>query len=287
MLLPILMLSGCNFSSSAPASGVQEIAHVPLEAPPGAREDSESESFPRLLTRANALELNRRPIEALRLYRRALEVAPSDLTMEARQQVKERISRLSFVLGIPDGADLDAGPTARKVEGGESTQMLRAMAFYKNAQEAELAGRRQEALALYREVLKQIRESDGRDLYWNAWQKIEDLSPEGEGPAAVQQRRDETSGDTGEESAAMVEDEDGTLVRGGTEAAEGGRPADASLSRARSIYMKGMDYNRANNKDLARQSFSEVLTLIRESQDPELYRAARQNLVDIQGQQGP
>lgn len=282
VFLALLLLS-CG--TNPPGKGGENepaASRVPPVGPPPGYEDELEEGGPEnWLARAEQYEGQRRPVEALKSYRKAMQLAPADWPAEKRDALREKIARLAFVLGVPgEVSEQDSEVKAEaQTRATVSDALQKAREAFRSAQEAEGASRSGEALALYRKVLSTIREQDDKTLYWQAWQKVEDLSPEGEGPGAIQEKMDRMSTHLSGAGGVVPPPNDGTFIRTGIP--QGRNPDETSLGEARTAYVKGMEFVRENDSESARRAFEQVLSLIDEGQDPELFRAAIQNLRDL------
>lgn len=315
--LPVacLLVTACQWSTPA-TPGEGELPARSLQAPPGSLEESAPGNYAQLLTQAQELEARRSTIRALRVYRQALEAAPADLPGAERQALVETIDRLAFVLGVTQGnADearggaasiaLATAPEAQNVQASEP--LVRARSLYAQAREKEQAGNLAEALELYLQIRTVITEKDDAPLYWNAWQRASDLSPEplerDKGAAGPQplvtfhapiragseaasgggQEREESDGGEGDEGPIP---NDGSVLPGNPRAVANaleaqGAGAAERLGKARGLYVKAMSAARTRDVGQAKTHLAEVLSLMQESQDPELYNAARQKLEEL------
>ena len=287
VLLCISLVFACE-PSPDPSAYRREGPPVVPEAPPGegALGSGTEAGYRALIVRAEQARGARRSIEALRLYRQAWVEAPATVTAEERLRVKAEIERLAFLLGVPDGVPDLRAMRKPSVSESDSPALRRARRLYADARKLSSSDKGQ-AMTLLREILATVSPSEDSSLYWRAWQRLEDLSPEGEGPAAIQERIDRAEDEEGAEVDPDLLAKDGRFIAGAPPAAEHGRADDINLSRARSAYVRGMEYAQANEKILARESFREVLGLIRESQDPELVRSAEQNLRALEDRSAP
>lgn len=314
--LAILFTTGCQWSTPA-TPGEGELPARLLQAPPGSLEESAPGNYAQLLSQAQELEARRSTIRALRVYRLALDAAPSDLPSAERKALVETIDRLAFVLGVTQGnADEARGgvvsvamaPAAGGQKPAESEPLVRARSLYAQAREKEQGGSTVEALELYLQIRTVITEKDDAPLYWNAWQRALDLSPEplerdkgvtsgpqplvtfhapiragSEGTGTEGQEREESDGGEGEEGSIP---NDGSVVPGNPRAmanvleAQGAGAAER-LGKARGLYVKAMSAARTRDVAQAKTHLAEVLGLMQEAQDPELYNAARQKLEEL------
>jgi len=274
----LVSLLACTPPDAAPHRSAEKPS-VPPEAPAGATEADQGPPFRQVLARARSLEANRRPIQALQLYRTALATAPTEFPRQEYESLQEHTRRLSFLLGIPDASLERSRLRSHRLSTEDSDDVRKASALYAQAIRAQDAGEKARAITLYRETLRSLQESQNKELYWNAWQRLDDLAPGGAQPPTT------TMADPAESERNLEEALfDGSLVAVEPNERLSARAPAQRLSQARARYIKGMDYARAKDNSLARRAFQDVLILIRESQDPELYRAARQNLVDLNGE---
>lgn len=275
-MLTSLLWAGVGTGCQEQGESVSDdsVSPPPLEQPrPGSEEQGDPDAW---VAHARALEAARRPVEALLAYRSAMRMAPRDWPEKKRAALEARIARLSFLMGVPGQVELpERTPIPRRTV--DTAAVTRANSLLKEALDAEASGRIPDALALYRQVLQTITEGDDPALYWRAWQKVADLTPEGEGPG---------EGDSpGEDrlvmdaSAFVKTDEDGMFLRKHRRLGIG--EPEIRLGQARTEYVKGMDAMRAEDPESAVQAFEKVLDLIEEDQDPELYRAAQENLESL------
>lgn len=278
--------------------------------PPGAQEeDAAGASFETLLTSAKAADAARRGGEALRLYRAALTAAPASLPDSERETLAERVRSLAFTLGVdaedrvspgapvpPHAAASASGAppahaTAAATAGAASAATAESAvqarkAFQTRFDQAlalEKSGRHADALQGYLALRTPELLTLDAPLYWQVFQKIEDLAPKEEVKAGrapsikVTYHGPSTPTPEGDEPEMPGEVPSRTVNETRFKEPE----ALARLARAREQYLNGMSAVRLGSPEQARVAFQQVLSLVEEKQDPELYRAARQNLQDL------
>lgn len=294
LFLPALALApllwACQPSSPSNLPTARE-EQPRLAAPPGALEEDAGGSFEQRLARAQTLEKERRTGEALREYRRALELASASTAASDKQQAEQAISRLSFVLGVQDGGGDSSGsakPTPAPVTAVPASP---ARAQYEQARALEQSGKSAEARVLYQQLQRSLSEKEDGELYWLVWQRLSDLTPEAEtplpppirrGPAPVSPTGKQTEEDDEQEGSLPT---DGSVIpqTGRSRAAE---EQDERLSRARVLYISAGSAARARDINQARESYQEVLRLVSETQDAELVRNAKRELEKLEKKGG-
>lgn len=285
-------LLACQPSGSVPApSARQELPR--LSAPPGALEENAGGTFDQRLARAQALEQARRTGEALREYRRALELSSASTSTADKQQVEQAIARLSFMLGVQEGgadASSPARPAAEPAPASASPSSP-ARAQYEQARALEQSGKSAEARVLYQQLQYTLTEKDNPELYWLVWQRLSDLTPEAETPLPPPIRRGPAPISTSANAGGEEDEEEGNLPSDGSVIPNTGRnqaaqEQEARLARARALYISAGSAARAKDVTQAREAYQEVLRLVPEGQEPELVRNAKQGLEKLETKGG-
>ncbi len=262
---------GCRQDGTASPRAVIPGARV-ADMQSGQADAGESGTPEEWIARAQAFEASKRPVEALMAYRTAMRLVPEEWPGEKREALEGKIARLSFLMGVPGQVEVPVA-TPRAARPPDTVAVETARGLLERARRAEQAGKRGDALSLYRKVIETISATDDSTLYWRAWQSAQDLSPEGEGPADEVEKKGEEILDAG---TFVKPDEDGMFLR--TNRRLGMGQPEIRLQQARTAYVSGMAAADEEDREAARRAFETVVKLIEEHQDPELYRAARENL---------
>lgn len=222
------------------------------------------------LTQVDALVKSGKPVEGYAQLRRALDEAPAGAP--GRDVLAERADRLAFLLGVTDGAAITTHNLAPpSVDPGRAQAVGDARLLYEQANTLRLKGEQQAAMEAYAAVLKAVDSKEDPELYWNAFQSLDELQPQ-----AASREAGFTS-DAGEEDEGEVEDGDE-----GDDSSEGPPLTGDRVKDARSAYLKAVALERAGQLSEAHFALRAVVSELPAGGDPQLAASARQHLASVE-----